>query len=101
MQVKGYEPATGKINDPNFWQQLDVEGNNPTVQTPATPHWGGVMGFAMKTPTSDGWTTMETNKILEDGNFPSFEPGNLTSGYKVIVSFHCIALGQKPHHRVL
>lgn len=91
--MEGFLPATGKIVDPNFWQQLNVEGNNPAVQMPATPHWGGVKGFAMKTPATDGWTTMETNKILEDGKFPSFETGNPTSSYKVIVSSSCIDLG--------
>ena len=84
--MKGFEPATGKIVDPNFWQQLDVEGNCPTVQTPATPHWGGVKGFAMKTPTTDGWTTAETDQLLLDGAFPDYEEGKATSGYKTIVS---------------
>ena len=68
-QVKDFQPATGKICDPNFWQQLDVEGNDPTVQTPTTPHWGGVKGFAMKTSATDGWTTEEVFNTL-DGHFP-------------------------------
>ena len=89
LQVKDLQPAYGEIKDPNFWQQLDVEGNKPTVQTPATPHWGMVKGFAKKESDTDdgpGWTTEETNNILMAGKFPSYERGNPTSGYKVIVS---------------
>ena len=78
----GFQPAEGKINDPDFWQQLDVKGNNPSVQPPATPQWGGVEGFAMKNPTADGWTTKDIETTL-DGKFPK----NLESGYKVIVSY--------------
>jgi hypothetical protein len=85
LQVGGLNAATGAIVKPNFWQQLDVAGNIPTVQDPVTPHWGKVTGFAVTTPASVGWTTTETNRILEDGNFPVYTTGN-TSDYKAIVS---------------
>lgn len=70
-----FKPAEGEISDPNFWQPLDVEGNVPPVQTPATPHWGRVHGFAMKPAATDGWTTAETDQILKDGKFPSYRAG--------------------------
>ena len=85
LQVRGLLAATGDIVDPNFWQQLDVEGNIPTVQDPVTPQWGTVKGFATTTPATVGWTTTETNSILDKGNFPLYKTGD-TSDYKAIVS---------------
>ena len=85
-QVRGFEKATGKIHNPDFWQQLDVEGNYPTKQMPATPHWGKVKGFAMKPYASNGWAIQEDVIDTLAGHFPSHDPDTPTSGYKVIVS---------------